>query len=399
MIHDIELERSIIATVNHDSYSKEIIANIVRPEYFYHPSYRKQYEDVLQGIPVECDIRESMPYNQEYYALALKEMHRRREVIKQAGLIQSMAESDDMGDIEAKIEELQADLISESNNNPLTISEIEAIENEKGVFTKLECDFDYNGFYDKAGSHKGQTEVIFGHPKHGKTSYCIHRCCEYLKKGYKGLYITMEASYIDIKNKILAQLGSNTDFRDNVLIADRSLGARELQTITNMIKSSKIRHNLDFVAVDYLQRIPVKGLSPKDEVQRVMEVSNRLTDIANEYNLFLFLLAQPHRIDKMRRGWNTMPEVYNLYGSGAIEKDAFVATAVFRPGLIEELMVRDGNGYVVNALDFMNNPVHVNSVYACQKINRESERVSHLLHMVHTDNGLSRETNVKEVPF
>ncbi len=394
MIFDYDLERSIIATMAHDGYSRDIFANILSQEHFYHPEFQVAYEKILNKHPIEADIRDSIPYNQEYYAYSLKEMHRRRVIKEKATRLLSCVDADDMSDIEAQIDTLQADILADRDNQPLTITEIEKIETEKGTFTKLEHGFDYLGFYDKAGSHKGQTEVIFGHPKHGKTVYSVHRCCEYLKKGYKGLYITLESTFVDIKNKFNTQLTGKPDFKDHIFIADRSTGAKDLHSIISMIKSTKIRHNIDFVAVDYIQRVSVKGLSPKEDVLKVMEVSNRLTDLANEYNLLLLLLAQPHRIDKMRRKWGAMPEVFDLYGSGAIEKDAFVATAVFRPIIMDDLVIRDKNGYIESVLDWTGNPQNKNSVFVCQKLNREAERVSSLLHLIHTDTGLQRSSGV-----
>jgi len=393
MIYDTELERTVLATMEHDLQSREIYLSMLQAHHFYSPDSQKIFNNISQGIPAECDMRDMMTANHEYYATILKELHLKRVIMQGcADISREINESGSLDDIVPKVERLQKDVVMDIIQKGMTITEIEELQKEHQSFQKIESAYDYDGFYDEAGSHKGQTEVIFGHPKHGKTVYAINRVCGYLEKGYKGLFITMEDTHLKIMHRIGQQLGHDHGYKDNIILADRSLGAKNLDDIVTFLRYHKIADDIDFACVDYIQRIPVKGLSARDEVQKVIEVSNRMTDLANELDLFMILLAQPHRIEKHRQGWSAFPQVEDLYGSGAIEKDAFVATAVFRPNQVEKLCNYDHMGQVMTVNDWNNDSQDKNSVYIKQRLNREAERSSRILHMVHTDNGLNRIT-------
>ena len=389
MIYDTDIERTILATMEYDEQSRQIYLSMLQVHHFYSEENQTAFKNISQGIPANCDMRDMMTANHEYYATVLKEMHLKRIIMQGCSDINREINSEaSLDEIIPKVESLQKDVVMDIIQKGMTITEIEELQQEHKSFQKLETKYDYEDFYTDAGSHKGQTEVIFGHPKHGKTVYAINRVCGYLEAGYKGLFITMEDTHLKIMHRIGQQLGHDHQFKDNIILADRSLGAKNLDDIITFLRYHKIADDIDFACVDYIQRIPVKGLSARDEVQKVIEVSNRMTDLANELDLFMILLAQPHRIEKHRQGWNTFPQVEDLYGSGAIEKDAFVATSVFRPNQIENLCNYDHNGEVMTINDWNNERQHKNSVYVKQRLNRESERSSKVLHLVHGDNGL-----------
>jgi replicative DNA helicase len=390
MIYDAQLEESILATMQYDEQSKHIFLSMLKAHHFHEARHQEAFKDIEAGKPYQGDSFNMLGGNHEYYATLLKEMHLKRMTQKGCqDILLAISNSEPMDEVVAGVESLQKDVTVDIAQKGMTIAEIEARQEETRMFEKMRCGYDYQDFYDEAGSHKGQTEVIFGHPKHGKTVYAIHRACGYLKAGYKGLFITMEDTHIKIKARIEQQLGADHPFKNEMILADRSLGARNLDDIVTFLRYHKIVDYIDFAVIDYIQRIPVKGLSARDEVQRVIEVSNRMTDMANELNLLMILLAQPHRIEKHRTGWSAFPNVEDLYGSGAIEKDAFVATAVFRPNQMDTLCNHYDNGDISTVKDWNGNAADRNSVFIKQKLNREAERSSRILHMVHSNEGLN----------
>ena len=401
MTHDTNLERGILAQMECDEQSRHIYLSMLKAHHFSGANQEK-FVNIEKGIPEQTDIIDSIPGNHEYYAGVLKELYLKRVIQERISKIgHSITSGVGLDEIIPEIETLQKDTALEGLLKGLTITEIEDRKEEHRQFERLDSTDDYGGFYAEAGNSKGQTEVIFGHPKHGKTVYAVHRVCGFLQKGYKGLFITMEDTHLKIMHRIGQQLGHDHPYKDNIILADRSLGAKNLDDISMLLRYHKIVDDIDFAVLDYMQRVPVKGLSSKDDTAKVIEVSNRMTDMANELDLLMLNLAQPHRIEKHRQGWSAFPQVEDLYGSGAIEKDAFVATSVFRPNQIEKLCNFDSYGNVIGVRDWNENEVDRNSVFVKQRLNREAERCSEILQFVHTDNGLQRIKNEQErdAPF
>ena len=391
MMHDIDLERGILSAMQYDERSRAIYLQLVKPQHFSSRDHQQMFQRFRDGNENNgLDIRNMLPSNEDYYATALTELWIKRQIFRGCGDIAREIQAGAGLDIVVPaVEALQRDYSLESTGKGLTLRQIDELQDEHRSFQRMATEHDYQGMYDEAGSHKGQTEVIFGHPKHGKSVYAIYRACGYLKAGYRGLYITMEDTYIKIRQRLGQQLGDDTPYLDSMILADRSLGTRNLDDVTTFLRYHKIVDKIDFAVIDYLQRIPVKGLSARDEVQKVMEVSNRLTDLANELDLLVLLLAQPHRIEKTRTGWAQFPDVSDLYGSSAIEKDAFLATAVFRPNQVETLCNFDNTtGRILSIRNWDGHSVNPNSVYVRQRLNREGERCRAVLHLIHTNEGL-----------
>lgn len=392
MMYDESLERAIISAMEHDEQSKAIYKSLLEEKHF-QTKHKSDFVNLLQGKKVDADIRDMVIQNHEFYAQTLKDMYVRKNIHAMCLTIADKIQREDAFDEAiADIQGLQNATAANDSHRGLTITEIEARQDVLKSFEKLETDFDFLDFYDYCGNHKGQTEVIFGHTKHGKTAYAIYRAAGFLKAGYKGLYITMEDTHTKIKDKFTAQLGDG-DYKDRIWVSDRSIGTKDLDDVCKFMRYHKVVDDIDFCVIDYVQRIPVKGLSSRDETMKVHEASNRITDLANELDLMVMLLAQPHRIEKIRKGYNMFPEVYDLHGSSAIEKDAFVATSVFRPNQLEELCIYDSYGEIKNikAPDG-STPMHKNTVYVRQKLNREGERSGRWLQLIHTDNGLTEPT-------
>lgn len=389
MMYDDHLERGILSAMQYDEQSRAIYLQLLRSEHFSQANQRafQRYHDGEENE--QLDIRDALTGNHEYYAVALSEQWTKRQIFDGCGRIaKEIKAGAGLDEIIPAVESLQRDYSLESTGRGLTLRQVDALQEEDRSFQPMNTSYDYQGMYDHAGSHKGQTEVIFGHPKHGKTVYAVHRAAGYLKAGYRGLYVTMEDTYIRIRKRIGSQLGNDTPYLDKMILADRSIGTRTLDDIVTFLRYHKIVDSIDFAVIDYLQRVPVKGLSTRDEVAKVIEVSNRITDLANELDLLVLLLAQPHRIEKTRTGWNQFPDVADLYGSSAIEKDAFVATAVFRPNQVETLCNYDHTGRILSVRDWEGHTVDANSVYVRQRLNREAERCTPILHLVHSDRGL-----------
>jgi len=294
------------------------------------------------------------------------------------------------GELVTELQRLQDGMIQEIEIPGLTPLQIYQRDQNRPKYDRLELGIPFfdNNFYRDAGSHKGTTEVIFGHTKHGKSRYAMWKTAQYLKQGYKGLYYIAEDTDSAVQDGIWKLMDAeNRELAENLIIADKASGVNDLESVVNLIRYWNAKNNLDFVLVDYLQRIPVRGIQYHEEGSRIATCSNQITDLANQEAFFAMMLAQPHRIEKHRKGWSSEPEIQDLYGSSAIEKDAFIATSVFRPNMMESLRVCYPDGQLKTVRDTNENEVDKNSVFIRQKIIRKAQLYTSPFQFIDTNEG------------
>jgi hypothetical protein len=109
------------------------------------------------------------------------------------------------------------------------------------------------------------------------------------------------------------------------------------------------------------------------EIERVANASMMITSAVLKHGCFGLILAQPRKIDSLRKGWNRFPNVDDVYGTGQIIKDAYCVTAGFRPLLVPGLAVRhpmlDQDGVMLQD----GSVVHPNSYFLRMLICRKGE--------------------------
>ncbi len=234
-------------------------------------------------------------------------------------------------------------------------------------------------FYRDIGSHYGTTEVCIAQPKHGKTRYACMRANLYLNAGYKGLYITTEGLDSDIWHN-MKQLEYKRG--KDLYVAEV---ATELPDVCNLIWQEKVRRDIDFVVVDYIQRIRVPGIK-NDDVLRIKETSEQLTNTIKRHKVFGLLMAQPKNLSDDRKGWGAAPNVDDIYGSGQIKKDAYLVTGLFRPSEVRGLLYRDSSGrYAVK--DHMGTMTHPGSLFLRQLVRRVGKKDMSVLQMIDSNSG------------
>jgi len=302
------------------------------------------------------------------------------------------------GELISELERLQTGAIQHTSIPGLTPLQIYERDQNKPKFERLTIGdpFFDNKMYSKVGSHKGTTEVVFGLTKHGKTRYAKWRTAQYLKQGYKGIYYTAEDRDSSIQDSMWRLL-EDKELGENLIIADKSQGVDDLTSLMNLIRYWNAKIDIDFVVVDYLQRIPVHEIPFYEEGQRIITCSNNLTDLANQQAFFGLMLAQPHRLEKHRKGWFMEPNIHDLYGSSALEKDAFVATSVFRPNQVESLQVTDEYGELTAVQDASEQNTHRNSVFIRQQIVREGELLTSRYQFIDSDRGLLKNSEFRKL--
>lgn len=188
--------------------------------------------------------------------------------------------------------------------------------------------------------------AIMGRPSHGKTAFILHCLKRLSLQGKKCMFITKEMSVMELMARMIQSVEASprSEWKynhrsiidklayekdsDNLIYVD---DCRDLDDIEICIRHAVGAEKVGVVAVDYLQRIPVKGA--ESEYERVSQCSLRLSNLARELGVTLYLAVQMNRMreqDKKRRG-ATMSDAR---GSGQVEQDVDLMVHVEWPHLI-----------------------------------------------------------------
>lgn len=263
-----------------------------------------------------------------------------------------------------------------------TLSEVKQEILSGDIGKRLEIgNTDLDDLFEHVGSHYRTTEVCVAYEKHGKTTYACMRSAMYLRMGYKGAYFTFEGGREDIYDSIKPYIQESDDF---YIIDD----CQTLDKTIAKIWELKIRHNIDFVVIDYLQRIQVDNLPMHRELERIVTISPALTDICKRENLFGLFLAQPRKPDGRLDGWKGFPSAEEIYGSGQIAKDAYIITGLFRPYFAKNLVVYNEMRNLFGVRMYDNSIAPINTVVLRVLKQRKGIVKTNTVWMKHTDEGL-----------
>lgn len=246
-----------------------------------------------------------------------------------------------------------------------------------------------DAIYDTVGSHKRTTEVVLAYEKHGKTTYACMRASMYLKQGYKGAYFTFEGGREDIYYSMQPYMSDS----DNLFIIDN---CQTLEATIAKIWELRMRHDIDFIIIDYLQRINVTGIRYHEEVNRIVTISTELTNICQRENIFGLFLAQPRKPSEDLSGWKSFPTAESIYGSGQIAKDAYIITGLYRPRFIKGCLYRNRVTKEYGVESNTGEICHPDSVFLRVLKQRRGITKMQTVQMIHTNNGLNVERLVYE---
>ena len=206
---------------------------------------------------------------------------------------------------------------------------------------KIKTGFD---IIDKKYSFSKKTLIVLaGVSSSGKTTTALNFLVKQAIQGKRSLFFSLEMSAEEITKKILCIVlkekqdniyeklktmeKGQLEFLKNIEICDKGcLNVEQIETIIRRSNKEK-EQQLDFVCIDHLQLFTEKDKS-FNEVAKYGYITNKLKDIAKQYDLTCLLLSQLSRAVEMNE--KCVPQLSNLRSSGDIEQNADMVIFVYR---------------------------------------------------------------------
>ncbi|QEI07834.1 replicative DNA helicase [Pigmentiphaga aceris] len=201
------------------------------------------------------------------------------------------------------------------------------------------------------GMRRGELIVIAARPKMGKTAFAMS-VVNYVATHGQALFLSMEMPKRQLLQRQIASLGRvdlryllqadtiPADDSGNAIWLAISTGLQRLRTLSLWIddqgglslfdvrtkaRSTKRRHGLDVLVIDYLQLMSGEGDNRNAQIEGI---TRGLKALAKELDIAIVLLSQLNRQLESRADKRPMPS--DLRDSGAIEQDCDAALFLYR---------------------------------------------------------------------
>lgn len=190
--------------------------------------------------------------------------------------------------------------------------------------------------------------VVAARPGAGKTQYGLGIMkTASIRGNKKGLFISCEMDEVQVMKRLIAVDAGVEGYsikkgklspiergrfeRSKRRIANSGVkivgGSFTITDVITMVYKMKYSEGLDYVVVDYIQKITSPGA--QNRTNEVGDVSRKLKDMANELKIPVVALAQLSRAVEMRT--DKRPILSDLRESGDIEQDADIVAFLYRP--------------------------------------------------------------------
>lgn len=296
----------------------------------------------MYGVPDESKIKS--------YVQILGEQRDKRILKESIARAYHISQGEDITteDLLLQISKLADQTDETGETNALRPSEIFERELNSPIKQKLKTDLYQidEGLYSDVGLHKGDINVILADSGHGKTQFSLFLASNLLKQGYIGVWFQMEDYGVNTANQIAMNTIENCD---NLFIVDDTDDIDEIKRTCRRIKQE---HGLDFVVIDYIQEVYAKGRFDSRTLE-LNYVTKILKQIAKEINVVLLVPSQVTINDHVRHGWHLEPRYKDAQWAQVIKNVAHCMTSVFRPSMVQSLVIDEGLTKKVKGWDDM----------------------------------------------
>lgn len=293
--------------------------------------YTQILEMQMYGIPSEHKIKS--------YVFALKEQRDRRLLKDSIAKTYHYSQKEDIttDDLLLHISKLSEDTEETGDAGALTPIEIFERESNNPIKQKLSTNVGIidQKLYKDVGLHKGDINVILADSGHGKTQFSLFLESQLLNSGHVGLWFQMEDYDVNTAKHLAL---NSMDHCDKMFIVDDKDDIDDIKRVCKLVKQE---HGLDFVVIDYIQEVYAKGRFDSRTLE-LNYVTKVLKQIAKEVNVVVIVPSQVTINDHVRNGWQLEPRYKDAQWAQVIKNVAHCMTSVFRPSMVQSLVVNDG---------------------------------------------------------
>ena len=293
--------------------------------------YTQIHQMQMYGIPNEDKIKS--------YAFALKEQRDRRLLKDSIAKTYNYSQKEDIttDDLLLHISKLSEDTDETGEPGALTPIEIFERESNNPIKEKLSTSVGVidHKLYKDVGLHKGDINVILADSGHGKTQFSLFLASQLLNSGHVGLWFQMEDYDVNTAKHLAL---NSMDHCDKMFIVDDKDDIDDIKRVCKLVKQE---HGLDFVVIDYIQEVYAKGRFDSRTLE-LNYVTKILKQIAKEVNVVVIVPSQVTINDHVRHGGQLEPRYKDAQWAQVIKNVAHCMTSVFRPSMVQSLVINDG---------------------------------------------------------
>lgn len=358
-----DVEAALVGTLIHDIGYRRAILDSLNPDDFY--EYRNVFQRALQqdsdGVFItsvtlandsdfsrnDLDILAgdvlTSSEDVEIFIRLVKDRSTRRQLKSDAISLNKLVvdDSQSLADVSAIIRKMEERINGTETNSALKPSEIFKRESQRQKKEKLLTGVRSidNELYKDVGLHRGDINVILADSGHGKTQWSQYIAGLLAKNDYKGLWFQMEDYDVNTAMSLYAHAG---DKCDNVRICD---SVDDIEDIRRQAFGLHYTDGLDFVVIDYIQEVYAKGRYDSRTLE-INEITRVLKDIAKKLNVVVIVASQVTISSYNRSGWQLEPKYSDAQWAQVIKNVAHCMTSVFRPNMVESLIVQNSLGEI-----------------------------------------------------
>ncbi|MBU2524046.1 replicative DNA helicase [Patescibacteria group bacterium] len=401
--HSIEAEKSVLGSLLIDKDAIIKVADMLKPEDFYHDSNAIIYDAVFQlfssrtpldlltlannleksekldlvgGRAYLAELTDEVPTSTHIiqYASIVKEKSTLRNLIKAGNEIMACGYEQNT-DLEELLERSEKSLFNVSQtflkDKFVSVTEILA-----GTYEKIADLHDpdakekYRGIptgfssLDNilSGLQPSDLVIIAARPSMGKTALALNMAQNAASTGKSVAIISLEMSKEQLVERMFCSLlsvdswkmrtgklteedfgrigGVMDELNSMRIFIDDSVGG-SIAELRAKARRLQMEHGLDVLVVDYLQLMSSgKANYNNNRVQEISDISRSLKGLARELSIPIIALSQLSRAVESRP--SKVPMLSDLRESGAIEQDADVVMMLYREDYYEEDCERAG---------------------------------------------------------